>query len=278
MPINSTIKDDVRFTSLGLPRRIWAVSSVHAELEKLYAIHDAILERMQAGDRIVYLGNVTGYGKKARETVDEILTFRRLALSQPGVQTSDIVFLRGKQEDMWHKLLQLQFAENPLQDLNDMLGNGLLATLESYDIDAHEGMRSAREGVLALTRWSMKIRNQIRINAGHDIFLTLHKRAAFTANDSQKPAQKLLFVNAGLNPEKPLEEQGDALWLQGYDFSQMTSPYAPYAKVIRGYDPNHTGVFLNCVTASLDGGAGFGGNLVCAQIDSHGHIQELLQA
>lgn len=277
MTLTKTMTDN-RFSSLGAPRRIWAISSIHGELEKLYALHDAILERLSAGDRIVYLGNVTGHGKKSRETVDEILTFRRLALSQPGVHPADIVYLRGKQEDMWQKLLQLQFVEKPTQVLQEMLDDGLAATLESYDIDAHDGMRASKEGTLALTRWSMKIRNQIRANPAHDIFLTLHKRAAFTSNNNEKSAENLLFVSAGIDPSKNLEDQGDSLWLQGYDFVDMTSAYAPFSKVIRGYDPKHAGVYLNCVTASLDGGAGFGGNLVCAHIDGQGKIQELLQA
>ncbi len=266
---------DIRFMSLGVPRRIWAISAIHGELEKLYAIHDAILERLSAGDRIVYLGNIMGYGKKSRETVDEVLMFRRLALSQPGVHPTDIVYLRGRQEDMWQKLYQIPFANKPAEELQDMLDSGLLATLESYNVSADDGMRACKEGVLALTRWTMRIRDQVRANPAHDIFLTQHRRAAFTHGNG---AENLLFVNAGVNPERPLDQQGDSLWLQGYDFSSLTRPYGHFAKVIRGYDPNHAGVFINCVTATLDGGAGFGGNVVCAQIDRSGQIQELLQA
>jgi hypothetical protein len=266
---------DIRFSSLGVPRRIWAVSTIHGELERLYAIHDAILERMQAGDRIVYLGNITGYGRKSRETVDEILTFRRLALSQPGVKPSDIVYLRGQQEDMWQKLFQLPFSSNPHKDLQSMLESGLFATLQSYGISADDGMRAAKEGVIALTRWTMKIRERIRLNPAHDIFITQHRRAAFTDGG---PAEKLLFVNAGIRPDVPLEDQGDSFWLQGYDLSDMHHPYGSFKKVIRGYDHKHRGVAINGVTASIDGGAGFGGSVVCAQVDLAGNIQELLHA
>lgn len=266
---------DARFTDLRAPRRVWAVSAIHGELEKLYALHDAILERLQAGDRIVYLGNYTGYGVQSRETVDEILTFRRLALSQPGVVPTDIVYLRGRQEDMWQKLLQLQFTHKPEHTLGAMLQQGLAATLESYGLSAHDGMRACKESVLALTRWTGKIRDALKKNPGHDIFLTQHRRAAYTSVEGRHP---LLFVNAGIDPARPLEAQDDTLWWAGEDFNAMTQAYAPFEKVIRGYDPGREGVRINCVTASLDGGAGFGGSLIAARMDGTGRMLELLQA
>jgi hypothetical protein len=267
---------DIRFASLGNPRRVWAVSAIHGELEKLCAIHDAILERLQAGDRIVYLGNYTGYGIKSRETIDEILTFRRLALSQPGVLTTDLVYLRGRQEDMWQKLLQLQFTHKPELTLGTMLEQGLEATLESYGLSAHDGMRACKEGVLALSRWTTRIREALRKNPGHDLFLTQHRRAAYTMAESGR--FPLLFVNAGIDPARTLTEQDDAFWWAGEEFSGITQAYAPFEKIIRGYDPHHEGVRLNCVTASLDGGSGFGGNLIAGRLDNAGRMLELLQA
>ncbi len=266
---------DIRFTSLGAPRRVWAVSAIHGELEKLYAMHDAILERLQAGDRIVYLGNYTGYGIKSRETVEEILTFRRLALSMPGMMASDIIYLRGNQEDMWHRLLQLQFSQNPAETLSILLQSGLEATLQSYGLHAHDGMRACKEGVLALTRWTGKIRAALKANPGHDLFLTQIRRAAYTMPDGRF---SLLFVHSGIDPARSLQEQGDNLWSSGDDFYNLTDPYAPFEKIIRGYDPAHSGVRINCVTASLDGGCGFGGSLVCAGMDSTGQMLELLEA
>ena len=266
---------DIRFTNLGAPRRIWAISAVHGEFEKLYALHDALLPRLSAGDRIVYLGNVTGRGAHSRETVDEVLTFRRLALAQPGIIASDIVYVRGQQEHMWQNLLQLPFTNQPLAVLSRLLAEGLGPTLESYDISADDGMRACKEGVLALTRWTGKIRAAIRAHAGHDIFFSLHRRAAFTQPNG---AAHLLFIHSGLDPRRPLEDQGETLWAAGDDFYSLTERYGTFAKVIRGYDPSHNGVRINCVTASLDGGAGFGGELVCAGFDPDGNIQELLHA
>ena len=266
---------DKRFSDLGAPRRVWAVSAIHGELEKLYALHDAILDRLQAGDRIVYLGNYTGYGPQSRETVDEILTFRRLALSMPGMRPSDIIYLKGRQEDLWHKLTQLQFTNKPDVELQKMLDQGLAQTLESYELSAHDGMRACKEGVLAVTRWTNKIRETTRKTAGFETWTTHHRRAAFTSQDGRFP---VLFVNSGIAPQMPLEQQGDNFYWAGDGFSDMTESYKPFSKVIRGYDSTGAGVHINCVTATLDGGSGFGGNLVCASMTIEGKILEILEA
>ncbi len=269
------LSPDIRFTALGAPRRIWAVSAIHGELERLYALHDAVIERVQPGDRILYLGNYTGHGPKSRETIDEILTFRRLVLSIPGMRPQDIVYLRGGQEDLWHRLLQLQFTANAMELFVWMLGNGMGPTLQSYGISEQEGLIAAREGVMSLTRWTNSIRDLLRRQNGHDTFMTQYRRAAYTGIDGRFP---LLFVNAGLDPRRPLEDQGDNFCWAGEDFTHMTSAYRPFEKVIRGYDPLHEGVRMNCVTASIDGGAGFGGALVCAGMQADGEIFELLEA
>jgi serine/threonine protein phosphatase 1 len=254
---------------------VWAISSIHGELNKLYALHDALLERLRPGDRIVYLGNYTGHGAYSRETIDELLTFRRLALSYPGMHAEDIVYLRGHQENLWHQLLQIQFTQHPTTVLENILNDGVRATLTSYGINADDGMRSAREGVLAMTRWTTKIREAIRANPGHQVLMMQYRRAAYLTAEGRFP---MLFVHAGIDPQRSLEAQGDILWSGGQDFGQIIEAYKPFDKVIRGYDPLHEGLKINCVTASLDGGCGFGGSLVCAGLDPSGKMLELMEA
>lgn len=266
---------DPYFTSLYAPRRVWAVSSVHGDIERLASIHDAIYQRFRTGDRIVYLGNYTGYGLHSVECVDEILSFRRLVLSFPSVIPDDIVYLRGSQEDLWQRLMQLHFCPTPVDTLLWMLASGLSNTFKSYGIDSHDGIMAAREGTIFLTRWLTKVREAVRRHSGHDIFNTQFKRAAYTQMQDRFP---LLFVNAGIDPHKRLSEQNDALWWGGAHFKSISESYDPFEKVIRGFDPHHEGVYLNCVTASLDGGCGFGGSLVCAGMDGNGEFFELLEA
>jgi serine/threonine protein phosphatase 1 len=53
---------------------------------------------IRPGDRIIYLGNYSGYGPSPVKTLEELLTFRRMVLSIPGMLCKDIVYLRGAQE------------------------------------------------------------------------------------------------------------------------------------------------------------------------------------
>jgi len=267
---------DYRFASLGQPQAVWTIASIHGDLERLTNLHEALAERIQPGYRIVYFGNYTGYNIDSAETIDEILSFRRRVLALPGMTTNDIVYLRGAQEDMWNRLLQLQFHTNPLELFLWMLGNGLAHSLQAYGINPHNGLAAAREGVISLTRWTNGIRQLLKEFPGHDMFMQQQRRAAYTAlPDGRFP---LLFVNAGIDPARPLAKQDDAFCWAGENFTQMTDAYAPFEKVVRGFDPTHSGVYVNCVTASLDGGCGFGGNLVGAGLTPDGQLFELLEA
>lgn len=260
---------------MGHPNKIWAVSSIHGDVERLIQLHDALFSQICPGDRLVYLGNYTGYGDYSRETIDELLMFRRLLLAQPGMKPSDIIYLRGHQEDLWHKLLQLQFERHPVATLLEMMGSGLSQTMQSYGICPHDGIMAAREGILSLTKWTNHVRVNFRQNEGHDCFMTHHHRAAFTAFDERYP---LLFVNAGLQADKPFNEQENSFWSVDTGFEDITEGYDPFGKIVRGFDPKHQGVHLNCVTATIDGGCGFGGSLVCASMSAEGEFYELMEA
>ena len=265
---------DPRFALMGNPRRIWAISAMHAEARRLMTLHDLLYPMIRPGDRLVYLGNYTGYGNDPVGTINEILTFRRMVMALPGMMVNDISYLRGSQEEMWQKLLQIQFAPNPAEVLNWMYDNGLSQTLEAYNIDPRQGQIAAAEGVMSLTKWTAKIRDALRRHPGHDIFSTHHRRAAYTSEQTEYP---MLFVHTGLNPERPLHDQGDSFWWGGKQFDGINIPYNPFQKVVRGYDAERRGVHLNCVTATLDGGCGFGGTLVCAGFTPLGDIFELIE-
>lgn len=238
------------------------------------ALHDTLFPLIQPGDRLLYLGNYIGHGPQPAQTIDELLTFRRTVLALPGVLPSDITYLRGGQEEMWQKLTQLQFARNPVDTLLWMLGNGLSSTLTAYGLNPHDGLEAAQGGVMSLTRWTSRVRNAVRRKRGHEIFTSQWRRAAFTTEKSGAP---LLFVHAGINPARPLGDQGDSFWWAGKNFNDITLPYDPFQKVVRGYDPNHGGLHLNCVTATIDGGCGFGGDLICAGFGADGQLFELLE-
>jgi hypothetical protein len=259
-----------KFIDLGRPNRIWAIPAIHSDANSLIELHDLLLEHFIPGDRILYLGNYIGYGRQTCETIDELLTFRRLILSIQGVHANDLIFLRGRQEEMLNKLLQLQFAPDPENVLLWMLGNGLASTLQAYGLNQHTAFHAAKEGVMGLTKWTKQVRETIRSHKGHEIFFNHLKQAAYTS-------EQLLFVHAGLDSKRELADQGDNFWWGNDNFKQIQTAYKPFEKVIRGFDPEHKGMYINGITASLDNGCGFGGDLICTAFDQDGQVFDTIE-
>ncbi len=254
------------FATLERPARIWAVAAVHGRDDKLIALHRALGDRLGPGDRLVYLGNFLGHGPDIVAATDELLAFRRDFLTIAGMEPQDIVFLRGAQEEMWWKLLQIQLATEPAQVFEWMMEQGVEATLRAYGGSAEDARVRFREGVLATTKWTNGLREQLRRHAGHETLLASLKRAAMTDGG------ELLFVHAGVDPHRPLVEQGDAFWWGGGYFADLTEPFAGFRRVVRGFDRAHPGIRLGPVTASIDGGCGSGGELIAACFDPAGEI------
>ena len=266
----SLIPDSSKFAPLGKPKRIWAVGAIHGEVDRLSALHDRIAQHFVAGDRLVYLGNFIGHGGAIVDTVNELLTFRREALALPGMMVTDLVYLRGAQEEMWQKLLQLQFAPNPAEVLSWMLRQGVEATLTAYGGRPEEGLKAARDGAVQLTRWTNRLREAIRGSDGHSNLYTVLKRAAFCDSG-------VLLVSAGLDVDRPLAAQGDSFWWGGSRFAMIDRPYETFDRVVRGYDAANAGVQITDHTASLDGGCGRGGTLAAALLAADGGLLELIE-
>ncbi|GAB4365257.1 MAG: hypothetical protein Kow00114_22430 [Kiloniellaceae bacterium] len=277
--------DPQKFTRLRAARRIWAVSSVHGDLEALNRLHRAMIPQLQPGDKLVYLGNLIGRGVRSAETLDCLLRFRSLFLARPDAFACDIVHLRGSQEEMWQKLLQLQFATDPRAVLQWMLDQGVAASLESYGISAADSLREAAAGPRQLTRWTGALRERIQARPGHWQLLGSLRRAAYTdhqdASGTEAAANTgsgLLFVNAGLDPSRPLEAQKDSFWWGSAAFAGIDTPYGGYRRVVRGFCPQHPGLALGDFTATVDAGCGFGGPLLAACFASDGDVVGQIEA
>jgi serine/threonine protein phosphatase 1 len=264
-----------QIANIGTPQTVWTIPSIHGDIDRLIHIHNHILKNFRIGDRLVYLGNYIGYGPSSAECITEILTFRRMLLSRAGMKCSDITYLRGSQEEMWQKILQLPFAADPTNIFLWMLSNGMRPILHSYGLCEHDGIEACRAGVMGLTKWVNKIRAAIRKHPGHETFGTHLVQASHTDTQSEHP---ILFVNAGLDASKPLEQQGDNFWWMGTAFEKMENPYLPFQKVVRGYDPLHRGLHLNCTKATIDDGCGFGGKLISAAFSSNGDVLDIIEA
>ena len=202
---------------------------------------------------------------------DQMIAFRREIIARPGVFACDVAFLRGAQEEMWRKLLQLQFATSPGEVLDWMLGQGLGATLAAYKQDAREAKIACREGALALAKWTVQVRNAVHARPGHDELFVALRRAAHTAGG------ELLFVAAGIDPNRPLNQQGDVFWW-GSGYYAGLAPYEGFRRVVRGFSRSKDAVDVESYGATIDGGAGFGGTLNAVCFDYDGKAVDWIQA
>ncbi|CCG40715.1 hypothetical protein [Magnetospirillum molischianum] len=260
------------FATLRGGGRIWAIGAIRGEVARLHALHIRLAAECKPGDQLVYLGDYLGHGTLVRETVDEILLFRRAYIARPGVGLDDVVYLRGTQEEMWQKLLQLQFAPNPGDVLRWMLDHGIGPTIAAYGGTLDEAFVCVRDGTLSLTRWTGLLRQTMRTYDGHTALISVLKHAAFTDDST------LLFTHAGLDPSRPPSAQGDSFWWGSSAFSTMSEPYYGFKLVVRGADHRSGGVMLGTHIATLDSGSGYGGPLTAACFGSDGNILQLIEA
>ncbi len=266
------MSDPKKFATLRATRRVWAIASIHGEADRLNRLQRALAPRLERGDRVVYLGNLIGRGPQIFETLNSLVSFRRALLSRPRCFVDDIAYLRGSQEEMWQKLLQLQFATDPRGTLDWMVEQGIGSTLEAYGGSVQDGLREAAAGALTLTRWTSALRQKMQQQPGHFEILAALRRAALTDDNA------LLLVNAGLDPTRPLEAQTDSFWWASGAFSRIDEPYSTFKRIIRGYDPDHPGIVIHDHTTTVDGGCGFGGPLLAGCFLPSGELADHLEA
>jgi serine/threonine protein phosphatase 1 len=271
MPVQ-VMSDKDRFAILRRSRRVWAVASIHGEAARLTRIHEQIEARFLAGDRLVYLGNFLGRGADVLATVDEMLTFRRRLIGRRGMFAYDVAYLRGSQEEMWQKLLQLQFAPNPSEVFDFMLEQGVGRTIEAYGGSIQTARSHLRNGARMLTRWTSSLRAGMQRQGGHYPLMSALRRAAHTDDGA------LLFVHAGLDPARPLGSQSDSLWWGNPKLAELATPYEGFRRVVRGFDRAHPGAQVGEIVTTLDAGSGFGGPLLAGCFDSSGSLIELVEA
>jgi hypothetical protein len=257
---------------LPAARRIWAIGAIHGEAQRLVRLHDEIGARFAEGDRVVYLGNLIGWGEAVPVAVDELLDFRRRVIGRRHGLACHVAVLRGAQEEMWQKLLQLQFAVDPGAVLRWMADAGVEATLHGYGGDLKQGFAAARAGPRALARWTSALQSAFNQAPGHRTLFSALRHAAFT------DGRTLLFVPAAVDPARPLAAQGDALWWGRRDILELETAFDGFRRVVRGSDPKGRGLIESRFAVSLDGGAGRGGPLVAACFDPEGAVLDTLEA
>ena len=221
-----------QFAELKYSKKIWAVGSIHSHFDSFNSVKEHILKHFVCGDKLVFLGNIIGFGKNSTETLSSVINLRNYLLSKFLLKTQDIVFLRGAQEEMFIKLLQLQTAPNPQDIVQWMFEHGVDKTLDSYGFNKEEIINISTQGTLSIGRWTAKLNKIINNFPGHkEYFSNLH-HAAFS------DTKKILFVNRGVDISRPLSAQSDCFWWGYQNFSKLNKPYYTFIKIVRGYEPS----------------------------------------
>ena len=221
-----------KFQEFKNSNRIWAIGSMHSSIDSFKSIKEYIFSNFKKGDRLIFLGNIIGFRNKSKEIISEVLSLRFNLMAKFYLQNEDIVFLRGAQEEMFSKLLQLQIAPNPHEIIEWIFSHGVDQTLISYNFDPDEFRNTVSKGTIQINKLTSKLNHKIISIAGHRDFFSNLKHAAYT------DTKELLFVNRGVDISRPLSAQYDCFWWGYQNFSLINKPYNTFKRIVRGYQSN----------------------------------------
>jgi hypothetical protein len=223
---------DNKFREFINTERIWAVGSLHSSLKSFQSIKKYILSNFKKGDKLIFLGNVIGYSNKSKEIITDVLNLRFILMAKFNLDHEDIVFLRGAQEEMFSKLLQLQIAPNPIEIIDWIFSHGVDQTLLSYGFEPDHFRDISTQGTIQINKLTSKLNKKISETPGHKEFFSNLKHAAFSSN------MEVLFVNRGVDLSRPLSAQNDCFWWGYQNFSLINKPYSTFKRIVRGYQSN----------------------------------------
>ena len=204
--------------------RLFAIGDIHGCVDELAAMVKSVAPRR--GDTVVFVGDYIDRGPSSSEVIDFMLELPRTG--------AECVFLKGNHEDM-----MLSFMGFPGHYGESFLFNGGAQTLESYGIG-----ETALEGTPEI------------LPAAHLEFLK------GLATSYHRPPY--LFVHAGIQPARALEEQDveDMLWIR-QEFIFNAHPLD--ATVVFGHTPMRAVMVDLPYKLGIDTGLVYGGKLTCLE-------------
>ena len=212
--------------------RIWAIGSLHSSIESFQSIKKYILLNFKERDKVIFLGNLIGFRDKSKEIISEVLNLRFALMAKFNLNNEDIIFLRGAQEEMFSKLLQLQIAPNPSEIIDWIFSHGVDQTVISYNFKPDEFRDIALQGTIQINKLTSKLNKKVSETPGHKEFFSNLRHAAYSES------KEVLFVNRGVDLSRPLSAQNDCFWWGYQNFSLINKPYNTFKRIIRGYQSN----------------------------------------
>jgi serine/threonine protein phosphatase 1 len=204
--------------------RLFAIGDIHGCPDELAAILKSIAPGPT--DTVVFVGDYVDRGPSARDVIEQLVELQR--------GTAEIVFLKGNHEDM-----MLSFLGFPGHYGESFLFNGGAQTLDSYGI-SEDTLERAIEF----------------LPSTHLDFLR------GLATSYHRPPY--LFVHAGIQPTRQLEEQAveDMLWIR-QEF--IFNIHLLAATVVFGHTPMRAVMVDLPYKLGIDTGLVYGGKLTCLE-------------
>ena len=262
------------FIELKKSDKLWAIGSIHSNLKSFISIKQYILKNFNPDDKLIFLGNVIGLGDNSKETLSSVIDLRFNLMSKFKLKPESIVFLRGAQEEMFSKLLQLQLAPNPREIVEWMFEHGVNKTITSYGFSEDIVKNIASSGTINISKWTSSLSKSLQKNPGHrEYFLNL-KHAAYSQT------KKILFVNRGVDITRPLSAQNDCFWWGFQNFSKIQEPYKTFLRIVRGYESEHLNqqeISQNNVVCTLFKQPLYNKSVLCGIFKENGEILDILE-
>ena len=262
------------FIEINKSEKIWAIGSIHSNLKSFNSIKKFILKNFNRNDKLIFLGNIIGLGDNSKETLSSVIDLRFNLMSKYKIKPESIVFLRGAQEEMFSKLLQLQLAPNPREIVDWMFDHGVNKTIKSYGFSENELRNIASSGTINITKWTSNLSRILHMNPGHTQYFLNLKHAAYSHT------KKILFVNRGVDITRPLSAQNDCFWWGYQNFSKIDEPYNTFTRIVRGYESKHSyhsEVSKNKVVCTLFKQPLSNNSVLCGVFTENGEILDLFE-
>ncbi len=262
------------FVEIKKTNKLWAVGSIHSNLKSFNSIKKFILNNFAPNDKLIFLGNIIGLGENSKETLNSVIELRFNLMSKFKIKPESIIFLRGAQEEMFSKLLQLHIAPNPSEIVEWMFDHGVNQTIKSYGFSEEEVKNIASSGTIKISRWTASLNRALQFNPGHTQYFLSLKHAAYSHT------RKILFVNRGVDITRPLSAQNDCFWWGFQNFSKIKEPYKTFSRIVRGYESKHLNqmeISKNDVVCTLFKQPLSNKSILCGIFSENGDILDLFE-
>ena len=218
---------------------IFSIGDIHGCLSELTSLHKKILTSDQfkpKEDLILYLGDYIDRGQKSKQVIDQIIKIKNNKIKT--------IYLMGNHEE-----LMIDFIFNKKNNIKDWLKFGADQTFKSYDIEIVDFIKDGFEDNII-----DKLRNTL-LDKMDDSHINFFQKLELTFS-----SKKYLFVHAGIDPKKNLNEQTkkDYLWSRSNDFFDQN--FKSEKIIVHGHTPEPK-IINDRFRINIDTGCYFSGEL-----------------